>query len=80
MYFDESHFRLRRSHFQRQQLKYYVSASWVLYSIGVTTVRDTIILLVRGKGSPPRTDDLFTRPPAVAKKNTNGTLVVWLKW
>ena len=47
--------------------------------MGVLTLRDPIIPLVRSKGSPPRTDDL-TQPPVAAtakkKKKTACPLVV----
>ena len=45
------------SHFQRQQLEYYGTASWVPYHKHYL-VRDTINSLVRSKGSLHRTNEL----------------------
>ena len=63
-------------HFQRQQWVYHVTASWVPDHINTITLGDTIIPLVRSKGSPPRTNDL-TRPPAIMIRPKKQKKVPW---
>ena len=66
-------FNLRYNHFQRHQWEYYVAAPWVPYH----ELRDNIILLARGKGSLPRTNDL-ARLPVVTESEKQTLTVLWV--